>query len=171
MIFESPHKGLMVHIRDAQMGTDPSGYRYEKKRALYADFLDTSSIGSFTDEDGNTYDTVRGGCFDTDEAADRLGWDEEEKEYAEAFMLRLASRPSEPLTLWQPPVPDCPIPEHVYEGLHPNRVLALASETGQVEQFLAWERHTQNRPEVVAGLEKKLGEQKDASLLDEALTA
>lgn len=178
MIFQSPHAGLVVHIRDETRFTDPiTGFRELDRKSVVADFLDSSTVGALRDAEGGVIRDeegvemldIRGGCFDTDEAAVRLGWTEEEKAYAEAKLLSLAQNPREPITLWEPPAPECPLPG--WEKLSPARILSISAELGVVAEALAYERVTENRAELTAMLEKKLGQAQHDRAVDDALTA
>lgn len=195
LIFLSKHAGLNVPIKDPEFHTYPDGTREAIRPNITADFGAGSGnvlMGPEVtrDEHGKALPRIevfgmdqpysfegavadiRGGVLVLDEFAERLGLTEEERETAARKLVTLARDPRTPeVTLWEPPAPSCPIPEDVYAGLHPSRVLALASETGQLNEFLSWELHTLKRPEVVGALQKKLRERADAERADEALSA
>ena len=144
---------------------------------MRADFLLGGGVNVLRDADGHPLRAddgseilqSQGGCFDTDEAAARLGWNDEEKAYAEAFLLAASKRPQNSLTLWEPPAPQEPLPN--WGTLSPTRALALAAELGRLPEALAYERASGERPELVELLEKKLGTVREQEKLDEALTA
>jgi len=167
VIFLSPHAGLNVHIRDPQYFTDPaSGFREVERPSLVADFLDPSCVASGVDDQGNAWNDVRGGSFDTDEAAGRLGWTDEEKLYAEAKLLSLARNPKEPITLWEP----APLvaPWKTYDSMaNYLEIASLAEKLDCVGDALAYEQATKNRDGVVRALSEKLSEK----AAEEALTA
>lgn len=178
MIFLSPHAGLNVHVKDEDYYIDPNtGFRDLRRKAVRVDFLDASTAGTLrdaegnaiTDDDGTPMLSIRGGCFDTDEAAERLGWTPDEKTLVEQKLLSLARDPKEPITLWEPPAPECPLPG--WEKLSPARILSISAELGVVAEALAYERATENRAELTAMLEKKLGQAQHDRAVDDALTA
>lgn len=174
MIFLSPHAGYNFEVRPPIVHIDPNtGFREDVRPQIYVDFLDTSVVATGVDGEGNAWSHVRGGCFDTDEAAARLGWLPEEKLLAEQTLLARAKNPSQAVTLWEPAKVEPPmrLTAEQYAELHPNRVVALASELKQVAETLAYERESLQREDVLRSLERKLAEQEDAQRADEALTA
>ena len=170
MIFLSPHAGLTVHISDPTYITDiSSGFREQARPSLVADFLDPTCVASGVDAQGNAWNRVRGGSFDTDEAAARLGWSPEEKARTEAKLMSMARDPREPVTLWEQAPIKAPLTN--YAKLSPARVLAIAAELEIVPEVLEYERSTENRPELVGMLEKKAAALAAEASVTESLTA
>lgn len=166
-IFMSKHAGLTVPVLEPQMFVDPqTGQREQLRGPIYADFADTSVSGTVTDGDGNVHQDIRGGCFDTDDAAERLGWTEQEKAAVESKLLRLAADPREPVTLWVAPVPVAPWPN--YDATHHFKLPGLAEELGLLSPALDYERATKNRDSVVQGYEEKLADELPADALTAA---
>lgn len=167
MIFQSPHAGLNIHIQDPKYVIDAAtGFRETLRPSQIADFLDATCVASGTDDQGNAWNDVRGGSFDTDEAAARLGWTDEEKAYAEKKLLSMARNPKEPITLWEP-TPLQP-PWKTYDSMtNYLEIAALAEKLDVAQEALTYEQATKNRDGVVRAIADKLSDKETV----EALTA
>jgi hypothetical protein len=114
---------------------------------------------------------IRGYYFDSDEAAERLGWTDEEKDSVEAVLLEQCRKT--PTWVWhvdrEPPPPEKPWAS--YETTHHFSIPKLAAELGLVKETLAYERATTAREGVLGPLEKKLAETETESEQEVTLTA
>ena len=165
MLFQSKFSCYQVFVRpEIPHYHDLTGVLTSTTKALTAEF---GSIGSeFQFEnwiEGGRKDTgveIRGHYFDTEEAAKRLSWTDDERESVEAVLLQkcqetptwvwVADRPEEEI------LPDAPWA--TYDSTHHWKIPKAAADLELVPQALAYERATKNREGVVAALEDQLGE-------------
>ena len=171
MLFLSRYAGYVRLVAEPVFHLDPrTGIREQIKPALNADFRDASVAGSMLDDEGTTRHAVRGGSFDTDEAAVRLGWSEEDKERVEQVLLKEASTPGfNDYRLWTAPVPVAPFPS--YDDSPAGTVVQVAVAAGLVREALEYEQATKARQTVLDGLRKALPVEFEAHEVEEALTA
>lgn len=172
MLFMSKTPGYIYDVRGPVYNTNvPYGMLpIQERPGLVADFGGAYGSALMTpewdDEDGNTHADIRGGVFDTDEAARRLGWTEDEKRMVEEKMLRQLADPRfVDFWLYEEVKPSAPWP--TYDDAHHFKIPALAAELGLVREALAYEEATKGRESVVAALREKLGE----AAVEESLTA
>ena len=115
----------------------------------------------------NKHADIRGGAFDLDYAADRLGWTDEQRATAAAKLLRKAHDPTfRWVTLYEPATPTPPWP--TYDKLTNYLEIAkLAESLGLLGEAIAYERYTKNRDGVLTELIKR----RDELAAEETLTA
>ncbi len=94
--------------------------------------------------------------FDTDLAAEQLGWDDETKRFVEEFMLNYVDYGVR-YVLAVPPAEVADLPWPTYNDAHHSRILILAKEIGvPIQKVLDYEQRNKNRPFVVRMLEEEL---------------
>jgi len=174
LVFFSKILGYQQIIdRDHTYHRYPDGTMEIAKPQKVADFIAPGVSGSFSrggdHEEGvpDIIHDVAGGVFSLDEAAERLGWDADDKETAARVLLKLVADPRfQDFDLAPEPAPPT-APWKTYDDTHHSKIPALAEELDMVAEAIAYERFNKNRDGVVKALQEKL----DASADTESLAA
>jgi hypothetical protein len=166
LVFYSKNLGYVQIIdRDHQYYRYPDGSMEIQKQAKTADFSAPGAGGSFSrggeHEEGvpDIIHDVAGGVFSLDDAAERLGWTDEDKEIVARKMLTLVADPrfNDFELAPEPAPPSQPFPN--YDKTHHAKIPTLAEDLDVIAEALAYERYTKNRDGVVKALEEKLADQ------------
>jgi hypothetical protein len=105
--------------------------------------------------------------FDTDTEAERLGWDDDTKEYVEQFLLSYQDY-GRSYILAVPPQEVADLPWPTFNETHHARIVIVAKEIGaDLVKALEYERTHKARPFVIEALEQALAEnpQPDSELV------
>ena len=164
-----------LFARDPEIQYFPDGRTRQIRPALVAEFGDASS-GEISGAEGLIMNDVhgqygsgraadiRGFFFDSEEAQERHGWTDEERQFVEQ-RLQEVSVPDGDVKVWTKPVPVPPWP--TYDKMHHNAIPTFAEQSGMAGVALDYELRTKNRPDLV----KKLRELADLEVGEGALTA
>jgi hypothetical protein len=161
MLFESKFSLYQVFVRPEIDFYHPvTGVKTGSEKALIAEFGSVGDQFEFANwlEGGRT-DTgveIRGHYFDSEEAAQRLNWTDEERESVETVLLEQCQKT--PTWVWhvdRAPAPPAP-PWVTYDKTHHWQIPKSAAELDLIPEALAYERATKNRPGVIQGLEERL---------------
>lgn len=159
LMFLSNSSNLQYFIRGPEMYANPhTGEREQIAPAIMAEFGDQSLSGrEVADAEGTPRADIRGGAFDLDETAKALEWGDDIKEMVARKMLRALEDSSfRDFWLYEAPVPK--EPWNNYDVMEPEKILEFAQTLGLVGDAINYERHNQNRVDLIAGLEDLIEE-------------
>lgn len=172
LVFYSKILGYQQIIdRDNQYHRYPDGTLEVTQPQKVADFAAPGVGGSFghggIHEEGrpDIIHDVAGGVFSLDDAAERLGWSDDDKETVARKMLTLAADPrfNDFELAPEPAAPTAPWAN--YDKTHHFKIPTLAEDLDVIVEALAYERSTKNRDGVVKALEEKQASSVDAESL------
>lgn len=155
-LFRSKFSAFRQKVRSPYTIHHPiTGVPLEQKPGVYAEFgvlgPEQTIVNPETGQVTTSAD-IRGGFFDSDEAAERLGWDADLKETVEMVLRReLQRRPEFGEEILPVAVPAEP-PWPTYDMFEPEIIVRLAPELQLVPQTVAYEREHLNRVDVLAPL-------------------
>lgn len=174
MRFISPHRGYSACIRPPVQIFDKYGQPQVAERELTAEF----DLYKYTREwevelaerelvfkgmpveehTGEPLPVVsRVSVFDSEEAQERLGWTDEERQAVETKLIKW-QRPEDHLLAVKPPAP-LPWPKYT-EQRQPLRIRKMVEEFGlSPATVLEYEKENENRPEVIKALTELAEEQ------------
>jgi hypothetical protein len=164
-LFRSQFSGFRQKIRAPWSHYHPvTGVELENHPGIYAEFgvlgAEETIVNPETGEVTTSAD-IRGGFFDSDEAAERLNWDDDLKTSAETVLRRHFQQVPEHGEEIVPVHVPAQIPWPTYDEFDPETVVRLAPELKLVPETIAYEREQLNRVDVLAPLLALL-EQMDA---------
>lgn len=176
MRFTSKYAGLNVPIlddnaaynADGQKRVIPSADGTRSGPAVYVDFGEAAFFGEevlISDLDGekSPIPDIRGGIYDTDEAAKAHGWTDWEKAEVERRLLQLCPNNPNPdlqdrriigygdVEVYETPKPVAPWQK--YDTTKPERIPAMADAFGNAQNALIYEERTRAREGVMKGLQ------------------
>lgn len=160
MQFRSNFKCFQAIVRHGHKVYHPvtgTELRDKEVKALIAEFGIHGGEYTVIDPDTgltNTFADIRGYFFDSDEAAAREKWTEEEKEAVEARLLELSERWPEAVQVHAGT--KYPIPFPTYMDVDDDAIAKLCIDLGLAEQALAYEQQNDQRPAVVKELQEFL---------------
>ena len=172
LVFYSKALGYQQIIdRDHTYHRYPDGTMEIIKSQKVADFAAPGASGSFSrggdHEEGvpDIIHDVAGGVFSLDDAAERLGWDEDDMETAARVLLKLVNDPRfQDFELAPEPQPPS-APWKNYDSTHHFKIPGLAEELDVIAEAMAYERYAKNRDGVLKALQEKMDAQPDAESL------
>jgi hypothetical protein len=155
-LFRSQFNAFRQKIRSPWTTHHPvTGVPLENHPGIYAEFgilgAEETIVNPETGEVTTSAD-IRGGFFDSDEAAERLGWDADLKATAEAVLRREAQKTPFMLEEVLPVPVAAEKPWPTYDEFEPEIVVRLAPELRLVPETVAYERENLNRVDVLAPL-------------------
>lgn len=153
--FISPrHAGLIVCVREPEEQFFSDGRSRIIRPALNADFAEESVDETYQGQDGDpAYRAMRGGgWFDSDVAAARHQWTEEEKKAVEQRLIDISNDGSGDVQLYVPAKPTPPWP--AYDDMHHEQIPKFAEQAGLVTEALIYEQRSKARPRVVEKLQE-----------------
>lgn len=162
MLYKSPYADLQVLVRSESVQYHPAtGVEINRIRELTANF--GSHGGTFTATDpisGNVeeYPIIHGHYFDSKEASERLGWNDDELESVDATLNRLCREQPYLIAAVDMSIPAAAIPWPTYDDHDWRKIPDTAAGLGLAAQALAYEKENRNRDTVVKGLEERLEE-------------
>lgn len=157
-LYRSPHKGFIQNVHKGTPERHPTtadiiGWKIPR---LVADF---GSLGGeqtiVNPETGGHVQVadIRGGFFDSQEAQERLGWQDEWREMVERKLDEVAaSRPDYVQKVVPVHVP-APLPWATYNEQTAEEIIELAPRLRLIAESLRYERENEARSELVAALE------------------
>jgi hypothetical protein len=155
-LFRSKFTNFRQKVRSPYAVTHPiTGVVLESKPGVYAEFgvlgPEQTIVNPETGEVTTSAD-IRGGFFDSDEAAERFNWDAEMKETVEMVLRReLQRRPEFGEEILPVHVP-AELPWPTYDAFEPEQVVRLAEELQLVGPTVAYERENLQRADVLVPL-------------------
>jgi hypothetical protein len=155
-LFRSKFTNFRQKVRSPYAVTHPiTGVVLESRPGVYAEFgvlgPEQTIVNPETGEVTTSAD-IRGGFFDSDEAAERFGWDAEMKETVETVLRReLQKRPEYGEEVLPVHVP-AELPWPTYDAFEPEMIARLAPELQLVPQTIAYEREHLQRADVLVPL-------------------
>jgi hypothetical protein len=156
MLYQSHYSDLQVLVRSEAVIYHPAtGVETNRIPALTANFgthgKEFQALNPLTGEMEMRSD-IRGHFFDTEAAAERLGWTPEEQESVISVLDRLCleqpfmiAKVVHEVVVAQPPWP-------TYEETHHKTIPVLAQQLGLVQETLAYERENRNREGIISAL-------------------
>jgi len=169
MLFESKFSCYQVFVRpEIPHYNDLTGVQTGTTKALIAEFGSVGDQFEFSNWlEGGKKDVgveIRGHYFDSDEAAQRLGWTDDERESVETVLLEQCIKT--PTWVWEVNrVPAAPSPPWAtYDDTHHWKIPGVAADLNLIHEALAYEKATKNREGVTQPLEEKLAELQDTTL-------
>jgi hypothetical protein len=159
MIFYSPYVSYQVLVRseEKRIHQTPAGTIVETVPALTVEFGEHGGTFQYQNpltgglEEG-AY--IRGNYLDTDVAAERNGWSEEEKALVEAALLKLCRERPDEIRIYEKPAPEKPWP--TYDDTDPSTIVQVAVSTNLIREVIAYEEATLRREKILRPLEKHL---------------
>lgn len=170
-IYKSPFAGFRVQTRSEAVHYHPNtGVEINRTKPLTAEFglFGEELMQELPDGTYHVSANISGGYFDSAQAAESLGWSDEEHESVLADLERWSVRWPEALQLVSKQPADLPWAK--YNETHHNQIPTLAEATGLVAEALAYERENKNRESVVSKLEE-LQNAAPEPVSEESLTA
>ena len=155
MLFESKYALMRVHIRDEIMDYS-GGFPRRLRPAVDAEFGFAGS--EWRDGDGHVHVDITGHFFDSEEAAKRLQWTDEERQMCEEKLLYMIESGQAGADFWKFEATPAQLPWATYDKTHHNQIATIAKATGSADIALAYEKQNKNRPSVVKDLEAVLAE-------------
>ena len=182
MRFTSKYAGLQVPVIDEQVQWTADGRKIVKRPHVYVDFGETAYFGEevlVSDLDGekSPIAEIRGGIYDTEEAAKAHGWTDEEKVEVERRLLQLCPNNPNPdpydrriighgdIELYEAPKPVLPWPK--YDEAPAANVAKMADAFGCVVEALIYEQRTHKREKVLEALQALIDQQQVAAEAEE----
>src|SRR5262245_42434354 len=161
MLFKSPISMMVVNVIKEVPDWHPATGTYMgvKQRRVAAEFGQAGQEYDYhnplTGQADKTVDIV-GNYFDTDAEAERNDWTSDEKESVEKRLMACTREIPQWVQLVErvAPIPDKPWAS--YNSMHAQKIAKIAIELGVIDEALAYERATKNRPEVIGMLEVQL---------------
>jgi hypothetical protein len=155
-LFRSQFNAFRQKIRSPHSTYHPvTGVPLENHPGIYAEFgvlgAEETIVNPETGEITTSAD-IRGGFFDSDEAAERLGWDADLKETAETVLRREAQKTPFMLEEVLPVAVPAEKPWPTYDEFEPEIIIRLSPELRLVPETVAYEREHLNRVDVLAPL-------------------
>jgi hypothetical protein len=155
-LFRSQFSAFRQKIRAPWSQHHPvTGVELHNHPGIYAEFgilgAEQTIVNPETGEVTTSAD-IRGGFFDSDEAAERLGWDDDLKSSAETVLRREAQQSPYLLEEIVPVHVPAAIPWPTYDTFTPEIIIRLAPELLLVPETVAYEREHLNRVDVLAPL-------------------
>lgn len=155
-LFRSQFTAFRQKVRSPWTHYHPiTGVPLEEHAGVYAEFgilgAEESLVNPETGEMTTSAD-IRGGFFDSDEAAERLSWSPEIKESVEVVLRRTAQNTPFMVEEVVPVHVPAEIPWPTYDNFDADTVVRLAPELELVGQTVAYEREHLNRVDVLAPL-------------------
>jgi len=136
---------------------DPVGLRPDE-RELAITTWSFNGLGQLEDEATTITPDHRIGRFDTEEAAEREGWDVDERVLVEQTLMQYCLTSLDVMLVAEATVPP-PWPNYdIYAGGTKALVRKLIDEGYQLEDVLAYERTHQQRDDVILALEELLAD-------------
>jgi hypothetical protein len=153
VLFTSPIAGYIAWVREEDRQYFPDGNYRVKRPALFADFAEEAIDETYRGQEGEPdYVAMRGGgFFDTDVAAKRHGWNDEEKKAVEERLLEIADA-SEDVRVYEPAKPIPPWPN--FDSQEPDMIVLVASSTGLANAAIVYEQRTEKREDLIAQLQE-----------------
>lgn len=165
--FESRYSLLRVHVRDEIWDYSNPQLPRRIRPAIVAEFGFVNA--EWRDSEIGERVEIVGGFFDSDEAAKRLGWTDEEKKLCEdklLLMLETGEAGTDFRLHHDKPIT---VPWPNYDKTHHNQIATIAKATGSVDQALRYERANKKREGVIKALEEAWAELQEEN--EDALTA
>lgn len=168
MQFISHIVGYIAMVRDEQRQYFPDGNYRVLRPALFADFAEEAVDETYHGQEGESdYVAMRGGgFFDSEAAAKRHGWTEEEHEAVVERLLEIVKDGSGDVRVYEVAKPTPPW--NTYDEQHPDAIVATATVTGMAQAALSYEERTEKREELMEGLRELVAEQNAESELTAA---
>lgn len=167
MKFESRYSLLRVHVRDEILDY-AGGFPRRVRPSIVAEFGFIG--GEWRDSEVGERVEIIGGFFDSDEAARRLGWTEDEKKLCEDKLLYMLDSGEAGTDFWLHREAPILVPWPNYDKTHHNQIVTIAKATGSIDQAIRYEKANKNRETVVKALEEAWAEIQ-ADETEDALTA
>ena len=158
MQFTSRYSALQMPVRDEVRRYFDDGRSIVLRPALLADFAEMAVSETYAGDPSagmpTTYEALRGGgYFDSDAAAEKHGWTEEEKAFVEAALLRNAQTDGDcQLHVVKPPDPPWP----TYDKMRTDSVVKMARELGYEQAAIMYEERTLKREAILGPLRDDL---------------
>lgn len=171
-IFKSPFAGFRAQVRsEAVMYHPNTGVEINRVKPLTAEFGIFGEEFDFELEDGTTHKSanIMGGYFDSAEAAERLGWSDDEHDSVVSELERWSIRWPEAVQVISKAAAALPWP--TYDATDAAKVAELAEALGFIAEALAYEPENKNRKTVVAKLEEALARQAATPAAEELTVA
>lgn len=161
-VYKSAYAALQVCVRGEIPFYHPvTGVETSRVRRLTADFgLYGSEFNMENPLTGEieTHATVTGHYYDTEAAAEKEGWTDDERESVEYTLDKLCFEQPYLIAKVDMSVPPAPAPWPTYNQTQATNVVKLATSLGLVTETLLYERENENRPKIVAELEDWLAD-------------
>lgn len=171
-VYKSAYADLQVLVRPEIPFYHPvTGVETNKVKALTAKFgLHGSEFPSTNPLTGELemHASIIGHYYDTEEAAEREGWTEEERASVEATLDRLCREQPYLIGKVDMTLPPAPAPWPTYDTTSPAQVAKLATSLGLVAETIAYERENENRDKIIAELEDWLVDNAPQEVASEA---
>ena len=167
-IFKSPFAGFRLQTRSEAIHIHPgTGVETHRTPALTAEF---GIFGPEIDQplaDGTSHKSavIMGGYFDSAEAAERLGWTEDEHDSVVADLKRWCNKWPEAVQLFSKPAASLPWP--TYDAVDAAQIPVLAETLGLLAETIAYESENKNRKTVLAKLNESIEKQAAAEPVNE----
>lgn len=159
-VYKSPYAGFRLQTRsEAKIYHPATGVEIQSIPALVSEF------GIFGEEfdqelpDGTVHRSasITGGFFDTEEAAERLGWTDEEHETVVADLDRWCQKWPEAVQLVSKVAAGLPWP--TYDTIKAEDIAVFAETLGLLVEAIAYESENKNRKTVLSKLNDALEKQ------------
>jgi hypothetical protein len=156
--FTSRYAALQMPVRDEVRRYFDDGRSVVLRPALLADFAEMGVTETYHGDPSAgfpmTYDAIRGGgFFDSDIAAERHGWNDEEKAFVEARLLDNAKTDGDcELYVVKPPDPPWP----TYPKMRTDSIVKMARELGYEQEAVIYEERTLKREAILGPLREDL---------------
>lgn len=159
-LYKSPYAAFQVLVRSESVQYhQQTGVEIGRTKALTAEF--GTHGGEFDMFNPLTQSTdkhalIHGHFFDTEAAAERNGWTEEERISVENTLDKLCRDQPYLIAKIDMTPPPAPMPWPTYPQTSAKEIVSFAIATGLVTETLRYEQENENRATIVAALDKYL---------------
>lgn len=160
MLYESNYTALTVLVRpESVQYHGATGVEISRTKALTVDFGthggETTIVNPLTGET-ERHALMHGRFYDTEEAKERFGWDDDEHDAVVQTLDKLCREQPFLVAKVEFSEPEIRKPWPTYDEAHWKTIPVLSQQLGLTETSLIYERANKNRETVIAALEAQM---------------